>query len=227
MLSKKNGRQLFTYVPDYVVFDVLFMNTTAVTKDIIEIAAMKIKSGVVVGEYSTFVNPGKRIPIEISNLTGITESTLKDSPDFETALEDFLYFAVNSVLVGYNIDFNEINRYSRNYWGTVIGNDYVDILSLAKMYYPEWDSHSLFKIAFHYNMNIYAAHSAINNCKMIYKSYEGLKNDIYNPSPAARRIKRCPRCGNWLNRKEGKYGPFYGCMSYPDCRYTENLNNES
>ena len=24
-------------------------------------------------------------------------------------------------------------------------------------------------------------------------------------------------------KKDGKYGPFFGCMGYPDCKYTENI----
>lgn len=30
----------------------------------------------------------------------------------------------------------------------------------------------------------------------------------------------CPRCGSELIYKKGKYGSFYGCSSYPKCRYT-------
>ena len=33
---------------------------------------------------------------------------------------------------------------------------------------------------------------------------------------------RCPRCGGNLILREGKYGRFYGCSNYPDCRYTYN-----
>ncbi len=30
----------------------------------------------------------------------------------------------------------------------------------------------------------------------------------------------CPRCGRKLVLREGKYGKFYGCSSYPNCRFT-------
>jgi len=33
----------------------------------------------------------------------------------------------------------------------------------------------------------------------------------------------CPDCGNWLVRKEGNHGEFYGCVSYPECENTENI----
>lgn len=31
----------------------------------------------------------------------------------------------------------------------------------------------------------------------------------------------CPECGNELVLKNGKYGEFYGCSSYPECRYLQ------
>lgn len=31
---------------------------------------------------------------------------------------------------------------------------------------------------------------------------------------------RCPRCGGWLIKRHGTYGPFYGCSNYPSCTYT-------
>lgn len=38
----------------------------------------------------------------------------------------------------------------------------------------------------------------------------------------------CPRCGNKLELREGKYGKFYGCTGYKSvgCRYTENYKKE-
>ncbi|BCJ95485.1 hypothetical protein acsn021_30540 [Anaerocolumna cellulosilytica] len=34
----------------------------------------------------------------------------------------------------------------------------------------------------------------------------------------------CPQCGNKLIQRNGKYGDFLGCSSYPDCGYTESVN---
>lgn len=32
----------------------------------------------------------------------------------------------------------------------------------------------------------------------------------------------CPWCGSELVRRNGKYGPFMGCSSYPKCRFTRD-----
>ena len=33
----------------------------------------------------------------------------------------------------------------------------------------------------------------------------------------------CPRCGNNLVLRKGKYGDFYGCSNYPTCKFTQNI----
>lgn len=33
----------------------------------------------------------------------------------------------------------------------------------------------------------------------------------------------CPACGNKLIVKEGTYGLFVGCSSFPNCKYTESI----
>lgn len=33
----------------------------------------------------------------------------------------------------------------------------------------------------------------------------------------------CPKCGNKLVMRNGRYGKFIGCSSYPKCKYTKNI----
>lgn len=35
--------------------------------------------------------------------------------------------------------------------------------------------------------------------------------------------RECPQCGSPLAIREGEYGAFYGCLSYPECDYTESV----
>jgi predicted RNA-binding Zn-ribbon protein involved in translation (DUF1610 family) len=38
------------------------------------------------------------------------------------------------------------------------------------------------------------------------------------------RHKVCPKCGNKLIKRNGKYGRFYGCSNFPKCKFTLNIN---
>ncbi len=33
----------------------------------------------------------------------------------------------------------------------------------------------------------------------------------------------CPKCGGTLVERSGKYGRFYGCSNYPNCKFTQNI----
>jgi len=35
--------------------------------------------------------------------------------------------------------------------------------------------------------------------------------------------KFCPQCGEILKKRKGKFGSFWGCVNYPDCRYTLDI----
>ena len=226
MLSKKAGKKILEYVPDYVLFD---LETTGVSwekDEVVEISAVKVKGGEIVDEFSSLVNPGMPIPHYASEVNGITDDMVADSPTFDKVLGEFLEFAGDAVLVGHNIhtfDMKFIQKSSRNYYGKLIGNDYIDTLMLARLYLPEMEHHTLLDLAGHYGISTAGAHRALADCRMNQQVFENLKKEIENPSGAARNVKKCPKCGNVLKKRKGKYGEFWGCMSYPDCRYTKNI----
>ena len=60
--------------------------------EIIEIGAVKVKDGAIVEKFSTFVNPKRPIPFEITQLTSITDEMVLDAPDIERVLPEFLKF---------------------------------------------------------------------------------------------------------------------------------------
>ena len=35
----------------------------------------------------------------------------------------------------------------------------------------------------------------------------------------------CPECGQRLVERKGKYGEFLGCTGYPECKYTQNIDD--
>lgn len=36
--------------------------------------------------------------------------------------------------------------------------------------------------------------------------------------------KKCPKCGKDLVLRNGRYGQFWGCTGFPECKYSENSN---
>ena len=226
MLSRKPGKKLNTYVSDYVVFDLETTGVSCNSDDVVEISAIKVIGGEVVDEFTTLVNPGRPIPYHASEVNGITDDMVKDSPFFEEVLFDFLEFVGDSVLVGHNIhtfDMKFLYRDAERFWGETIGNDYIDTLQIARIYLPQLSHYKLVDLAKYYGISTVGAHRALNDCRMNQIVFEQLAKEMANPSEDAKAVKKCPKCGNVLRKRKGRYGEFWGCMSYPGCTYTRNV----
>lgn len=76
---------------------------------ITEIGAVKVRGGVVLGEFATLVDPQRSIPPQIVQLTGITTAMVCDAPTIDAVLPMFLEFADldrGAVLVAHNAGFD-------------------------------------------------------------------------------------------------------------------------
>ena len=73
---------------------------------ITEIGAVKVRGGEVLGELATLVDPGRSIPPQIVQLTGITSAMVCNAPKIDTVLPAFLEFARGAVLVAHNAGFD-------------------------------------------------------------------------------------------------------------------------
>lgn len=217
--------QRLEYIPDYVVFD---LETTGISwkqDEVVEISAIMVNGHKVVSEFTTLVNPGCAIPYQASRVNGITDDMVKDAPVFETALADFLAYAGDHVLVGHNIhafDLKFIERDCKRYFGKAPQNDYIDSLKLAKACLPQLAHHKLTDLAGHFGISIQGAHRALNDCRMNQAVYECLGKELQKNKNSPQ-MKKCPRCGGFMQKRNGRFGVFWGCGGYPDCRYTENI----
>jgi DNA polymerase III, alpha subunit (gram-positive type) len=59
---------------------------------IIEIAAIRFEHGVITDRFVTLVNPEKNIPALITEITGISDSMVRNAPTEETIIKDLLDF---------------------------------------------------------------------------------------------------------------------------------------
>ena len=210
---------------DYVLFDLETTGLSPQNDAIIEISALKVSDGEVVDEYSTLVNPCRHIPYSASSVNGIMDDMVEDAPTIDVALKDFISFIGDNILVGHNInrfDMGFIQRDATNFLGKPITNECIDTLILSRRYLPDIPSHSLGALADHYGISYEGAHRALADCHINKKVYDCLIKEAQNPSDAAKAVKVCPRCGNILKKRTGKFGDFWGCASYPVCKYTSD-----
>lgn len=227
MRNTGKGKRLLQYVSDYVVFDLETTGINCYEDAIIEISAVRAKAGKVTETYSTLVNPMCHIPYGATRVNGITDAMVADAPEIEAALGEFLEFVGDSVLVGHNIasfDLNFVNAASLNLFGKTVDNDYIDTLYMAKSCLPQLKHKKLTDLAEYFHISAEGAHRALNDCIMNQKCYEEMAKIAAKAAgmPGAD-AELCPRCKGALVRRNGKFGEFYGCSNFPECRYTRNV----
>lgn len=150
----------------YVVFDIETTGRSAEENNITEIGAVKIENGKVCDRWSTFVNPGEKIPDEIVELTGITDEMVAKAPKIGEILGDFLKFCEGCVLVAHNakFDIGFIKENCRRL-GLDFNFTYMDTLQLARCLYPELAGYRLNNLTKHLNVILENHHRAVNDAK--------------------------------------------------------------
>jgi phosphatidylserine/phosphatidylglycerophosphate/cardiolipin synthase-like enzyme len=65
-------------------------------------------------------------------------------------------------------------------------------------------------------------------CETLLKNFNEIWSRIntyhHNNKSINKKVKKCPLCNSVLNKRNGRYGEFWGCSAYPQCRYTEKIN---
>lgn len=90
----------FDFDQEYVVFDLETTGLSYESDAITEIGAAIYRNGTMEEKFQTFVNPGRKLPPKIVELTGITDAMLKDAPSEAEAVAAFLEFCGGRPLAG-------------------------------------------------------------------------------------------------------------------------------
>jgi DNA polymerase III subunit epsilon len=91
---------------DLVVVDVETTGWLHEEAEITEIGAVRLSGWQLTGEFCSLVRPAVPIPVDITSLTGITDQMVSRAPFTTTALQAFLAFASDCVLVAHNAPFD-------------------------------------------------------------------------------------------------------------------------
>ena len=73
---------------------------------IIEIGAIRVEQGQIAEEFSTFVDPGRKLEERITELTGIRDEDLADAPQLDEVFPKLLKFMGELPLLGHSILFD-------------------------------------------------------------------------------------------------------------------------
>ncbi|MFZ2413182.1 MAG: exonuclease domain-containing protein [Candidatus Cryosericum sp.] len=163
---------------ELVFFDLETTGLDQASDQIIEIGAVKVRGGKEVGRFEQFcrLKAGARLPEFISALTGITSLDLEPAESVDQVVDQFLHFAGNSPLLAHNSRFDE-GFLRRALHGQLV-NAVFDTLELARIFFPDLQSHSLVALVDSLDIKKEEAHRALGDSLSLFRLYRKLKDKI-------------------------------------------------
>ena len=128
------GRSIVRLPLDYTVVDLETTGLSPYYDEIIEMAAIRVRSGKAVETYQQLVKPQRPINEFITALTSITNEMVADAPSVWDALPGFLDFIGGDLIVGHNVGFDVrfIFNNSGEHLQRPFPNDYINTVRIAR-----------------------------------------------------------------------------------------------
>ncbi|MGI2327042.1 ATP-dependent DNA helicase DinG [Planococcus sp. YIM B11945] len=147
----------------YVVVDIETTGHSPAKVDrIIQLALVTIENGVIVDTYTQFINPGRKIPMFIQDLTNITDADVEHALPFGAYAETIFEKLQDAIFVAHNTNFDlpflqsELTRSGMQKWRGLT----MDTVELARLMYPTSYSYKLQDITSELGIALNSAHRA-------------------------------------------------------------------
>ncbi|MBR7032618.1 MAG: PolC-type DNA polymerase III [Clostridia bacterium] len=176
--ASTNGEEV-SFGDEFVVFDIETTGLSPINCKIIEIGAVTYSKGVVTSRFDEYVNPEVHIPEEITDLTGISDQTVKDAGTIDKVLPSFLEYCKGKMLVAHNASFDTgFIRASAERIGIVFDNPYLDTVALSHYLNPTLSNHKLDTLAKHYGLGDFNHHRASDDAEMLSMIFDRMVNRL-------------------------------------------------
>jgi DNA polymerase-3 subunit epsilon/ATP-dependent DNA helicase DinG len=144
----------------YVALDLETTGLDPARDVIIEVAAVKFVGRRELDRLSSLVRPGRQIPIQVSQLTGITDRDVLDAPPFAALKGKLSTFVGQAAVVGHNVGF-DLGFLRRQ--GCLAANRSIDTFTLATILMPNQNRYSLGKLADSLEIAFSTRHRALDD----------------------------------------------------------------
>lgn len=151
----------------FVVVDTETTGTRPATERIIEIGAVRVVDGEIVETYDQLINPDRIIPGRITQITGISNSMVYESPTADRVMPDFLEFLGDDILVAHNLSFDLgfINAELERLALPPLSNTSLCTLRLARRLLRGLRSKGLTALAKFYGIKVKGRHRALGDAE--------------------------------------------------------------
>ncbi|MDB5053397.1 MAG: hypothetical protein JWM44_1447 [Bacilli bacterium] len=181
---------------------------------VIEMAAIRIANGQVVGEFSTLVQFNGTLSPKIIELTGITDAALQHGFDEVTAFKVFNRFIGDSLIVAHNaaFDLGFLHYSLKRLAGRSFSNSFIDTLTVSRdrTFFP----YKLVDLCQRYDISLVGAHRALSDVYGCWHLYEKLNQE-------ARIDEYLNKLGFMPKYGPPKWKPDYAVLQSQENRYEE------
>ncbi len=124
------------------------------TDSIIEIGAVLIKNGEIIDRFNELINPGRKLPQKIIEVTNITDDMLVDKDNEENAVKRFAAWFKNYPLVAHNakFDMSFMKMAYQKYNMGELNNTVIDTLELSRALDTGFAKHGLSALVKRYDV---------------------------------------------------------------------------
>ena len=145
----------------YAIVDIETTGGSPISEKITEIAVFIYDGQRVIDEFVSLVNPEKKIPYHITQLTGISNSMVADAPKFYEIAKSLIEKTEGNIFVAHNVnfDYNFIKQEFKQL-GYSFHRDKLCTVTLSRKIIPGHKSYSLGKICKDLGININGRHRA-------------------------------------------------------------------
>ena len=130
---------------------------------IIEIGAVKFSGSEIQEEFNSLINPGKKIPPFISQLTGITDAMVRGAPPVEEILDQLVDFVKDTPVVGHNVKF-DLSFLRKQ--GVLKQNEAIDTYEMASVILPAEGRYNLRALGQSLSVPMRATHRALDDTRV-------------------------------------------------------------
>jgi DNA polymerase-3 subunit alpha (Gram-positive type) len=174
-----------SFEDEFTVFDIETTGLSPIKDRITEIGAVKMKQGKIADRFSELIDPEIPIPDNITRITGITDSMVRDKATIREILPKFLEFAGNSPLIAHNANFDSgFIRAKAAESGLTVNNTIIDTLQLSRLLLPGLKRHKLDIVCEYLGIGLENHHRAADDAEatagMMLKFIEMMKDKGIN-----------------------------------------------
>ncbi|BDC99397.1 exonuclease domain-containing protein [Persicobacter psychrovividus] len=157
----------------YAIIDIETTGGNTKGEKITEIAIFIHNGTEIIDEYSSLINPEKKIPYNITRLTGITNEMVMDAPKFYEVAKKIVEITTGCIFVAHNVGFDyQFVRSEFKSLGFEYKRDTLCTVKLSRAILPGFPSYSLGKLTQQLGINITDRHRAFGDARATVSLFE-------------------------------------------------------